>query len=84
MKYDYSYRRVMSLCSIFFFAALQDACLLGALEDGLNALLSIEVRMIQHLLGFMLAASPMIFPVIFIVFSSLNCATIIVLHDNVR
>lgn len=67
----------------FFFAALQDACLLGALEDGLNALLSIEVRMMQHLLGFMLAASLMIFAVIFIVFSSLNCATIIVLHDNV-
>jgi hypothetical protein len=29
-----------------FFSLLQDACLLGSLEDGLNALLNIEVRSI--------------------------------------
>lgn len=44
-KYYYSNKLSFSNDSFFFFGAtLQDACLLGALEDGLNALLSIEVR----------------------------------------
>jgi hypothetical protein len=52
-----------------FFSLLQDACLLGSLEDGLNALLNIEVRSIVFFYtAFFFLSGPDMIPQSFITF----------------